>query len=100
MSHLLLVCLVLFAVSSVDWYVSMRKGLALIGRSPALIGWVSLEVILGGVVGFGLFDAYQSKSVTEAVMVIGSSASGAALGCLLSGAVQLKGHTRAYEARP
>lgn len=87
-SSLPLLSAVLFLVSWVEWWVFGRKGDAMLTRSPSVILWVVVEVFLGAVVGFGLFEAYSQGSLLKAVCLVGSSMLGAALGVGTSGLIK------------
>ena len=88
MSPLLSIAILL--ISWVDWYIYGKKGNALLNRSPWLIFWACLEVILGAVMGYGLFSAYNSQDYKQMFVVTVMGVIGCALGCATSGVVKWK----------
>ena len=93
-SSLPLLCLVLFGVSWVEWWVFGRKGDAMLRRSPSVIFWVSMEVLLAAVAGFGLFEAYSRKAWFDGTMLVGATVAGAALGVATSGLINWRRYER------
>jgi hypothetical protein len=92
-----LLCVVLFFVSWVEWWVFGRKGDAMLTRSPRVIFWVCMEVLLCAAAGYGLFEAYSRKVLFDAICLIGSTIVGAALGVGTSGLIDWRKHERTDE---
>ena len=86
----LLVPIVIFLISWIDWWIYGKKGMALLNRSPWLIFWSCLEVLLGTIMGFGLYDAFVSKSIIKMVAITVATIAGCAVGCITSGVVKWK----------
>jgi hypothetical protein len=86
----LLLTIIVFLVSWIDWFIYGKKGMALLNRSPWLIFWSCLEVILGAIMGYGLYDAYNSRDIMRFIFVLIAAVIGCAIGCATSGVVQRK----------
>ena len=86
----LLLPIVIFLISWIDWWIYGKKGMALLNRSPWLIFWSCLEVLLGAIMGFGLYDAFVSQSIIKMISVAIASMIGCAVGCATSGVVKWK----------
>lgn len=86
----LLLPLAIFGISALDWYVAARKGLAMLNRSPWVIFWACMEVLFGALVGYGFYDAYQTKDALAGALTIGATVLGCAVGCAFSGVVKWK----------
>lgn len=80
--------LIIFGIAYAEWLVYGLKSVALLNRSPWLIFWACVEVCLGAIMGFGFFDAYQTRELRTMAELVLAMVAGCALGCGTSGAVK------------
>jgi hypothetical protein len=90
MTSPLILSIILFLISWIEWYIYGKKGVALLNRSPWLIFWACLEVFMAAIAGYGFYDAYASKNIWFASAIILATVLGCAIGCATSGVVEWK----------
>jgi len=93
-SNLLLLSLVLLGVSWLEWVIFGRKADAMLDRSPRVIWWVGLEIVICAVVGYGLYEVYQRKSWYDTLILLGPMVIGGCIGVGTSGLIDWKKYWR------